>query len=251
MERLSTISQLCRALEALVEQQASDFAGGRGDPSIVMVGISGVPGSGKTTVVAQVTSMLQALHGNCWAAALPMDGFHLPRSTLDRMPDPGHAHARRGSPFTFDPARFVECIRSLRADGRGTAPGFDHEVGDPEPDAIRIEAGVRLLIIEGNYLLLGRLDNDHFTEADGTPLSPAWRDVDSALDTSWYLHTEVDVAMERVAQRNKNNPGWERLSISEVRERVDENDRLNAELVAGCAAHADAVLVVTEDLSKL
>ena len=251
METFSTISQVCTALEALVEKQGSAVASGNGDAPLVVVGISGVPGSGKTTVVAHLVSTLQALHGDRWAAALPMDGFHLPRSTLDKMPDPGRAHARRGSPFTFDPARFVDCIRSLRADGCGTAPGFDHEVGDPEPDSIRIEAGVRLLIIEGNYLLLGRLDDDHYSEADGTPLSSSWRDVDSALDVSWFLHTQVDVAMERVAQRNKNNPGWEMLSMSETRERVAANDRLNAELVAGSAAHADAILVITEDLSKL
>ena len=251
MEGLSSLSQVCSVLEALVEKQTSGFASGCGSPPPVIVGISGVPGSGKTTVVAQLTSMLQGLHGDCWVAALPMDGFHLPRSALDKMSDPGRAHARRGSPFTFDPARLVDCIRNLRADGCGTAPGFDHEVGDPEPARILIEAGVRLLIIEGNYLLLGRLDNDQFSEADGTPLSPAWRDVDSELDASWYLHTDVDVAMERVAQRNKNNPGWEMLSISEVRERVAANDRLNAELVAVSSVHADAVLVIAEDLSKL
>lgn len=249
MEVLSTVSQVCTKLEALVEQKTTDFASG--DPSLVIVGISGVPGSGKTTLVAQLVRTLRSSHGDGWVAALPMDGFHLPRSTLDKLGDPRRAHARRGAPFTFDPVGFVACIRNLRSEGCGTAPGFDHEVGDPELDAIVVEAGVRLLIIEGNYLLLGRLDDEHFTEADGTPLCTAWRDVDSALDASWYLCTEVDVAMERVAQRNKNNPGWEMLTMNEARERVAANDRLNAELVAGSAARADAVIVIQEDLSKL
>ena len=32
-----------------------------------------------------------------------------------------------------------------------------------------------------------------------------------------YIGTDVDVAMERVAQRNQFNPGWESLTMTEVR----------------------------------
>jgi pantothenate kinase len=172
MDTLTTVSDVCARLELLV-----DRAGGA---SIIFVGVSGVPGSGKTTLVAQLVNTLRAAHGDGWVAALPMDGFHLPRSTLDEMSDPARAHARRGSPFTFSPDGFASCIEALRKHGSGSAPGFDHVVGDPEPGAIVIPAGVRLVIVEGNYLLLGRLEDGH-TEADGTPLAAAWREVDSAL----------------------------------------------------------------------
>lgn len=80
--------------------------------------------------------------------------------------------------------------------------------------------------MEGNYLLLGRLPPDRYAEADGTPLVDAWREANALLDASWYIGTDVDVAMERVAQRNQSNPGWEALSIEEVRVRVAANDRL-------------------------
>ena len=246
MEQLCTLLEVCARLEALVENHVADTPDDRTTP--VIVGISGIPGSGKTTLVAEVVRTLRASHGKHWAVALPMDGFHLPRSALDEMPDPGHAHARRGSPFTFDPQAFAGCIQKLRTNGHGAAPGFDHEVGDPEPDKIVIDRGVQLVIVEGNYLLLGRLPNVHYSEADGIPLSPAWREVDNALDASWYLHIDLDVAMERVAQRNKRNPGWQALSINEVRDRVAANDRVNAELVGRSAAGADAVIVIKEDL---
>ena len=182
----STVAGVCAALERLV----ADAEG------LVIVGICGVPGSGKTTLVTAVVEALRAAHGEDFVAPLPMDGFHLPRSALDAMPDPERAHARRGSPFTFDPEGFVRCIAAIRASGgSGSAPGFDHAVGDPDPDAIRIP-GVKLLLVEGNYLMLGRFPEAEYREADGTELDAAWREVDAALDASWYLDTEVDVAMD-------------------------------------------------------
>jgi hypothetical protein len=51
--------------------------------------------------------------------------------------------------------------------------------------------------------------------------------------------------------RAQHNPGWEGFSMSEVRERVAANDRLNAELVAESATRADTTIVIQEDLSKL
>ena len=122
--------------------------------------------------------------------------------------------------------------------GSGSAPGFDHAVGDPDPDAIRIP-GVKLLLVEGNYLMLGRFPEAEYREADGTELDAAWREVDAALDASWYLDTEVDVAMERVAVRNRSNPGWEDVTLEEARERVAANDRINAVLVALTSARSN------------
>ncbi|XP_019089401.1 PREDICTED: ATP-dependent kinase YFH7-like [Camelina sativa] len=43
-----------------------------------------------------------------------MDGFHLYRSQLDAMEDPKEAHARRGAPWTFDPALLLNCLKKLR-----------------------------------------------------------------------------------------------------------------------------------------
>ena len=226
-----TVQDLCTRLEAKAEQQH--------ESTMCVVGLVGVPGAGKSTVAAAALAELTVRRGEGWAGTLPMDGFHLWRSQLDAMEDPVEAHARRGSPFTFDPAGFVACLAKIRAEGGGTAPGFDHTVGDPEPEAFEVQNGTKLLIVEGNYLLLGRLADEAFVEGSGRQLAPEWRQVTSAFDSVWYIDTPVDVAMERVTRRNMSNPGWEDLSLDEATLRVDANDRVNADLVARSGEYAD------------
>lgn len=36
------------------------------------------------------------------------------------------AHARRGAHWTFDAARFVECVRNVRGTGAASVPSFNH-----------------------------------------------------------------------------------------------------------------------------
>ena len=43
-----------------------------------------------------------------------MDGYHLTRAQLSAMPDPAHAHARRGAAFTFDGTSFLSLIEKIR-----------------------------------------------------------------------------------------------------------------------------------------
>ncbi|VVT54039.1 uncharacterized protein SAPINGB_P003876 [Magnusiomyces paraingens] len=50
-----------------------------------------------------------------FAATVTMDGYHLTRAQLDKFPNPAEAHARRGSPWTFDAQGVVDMARTLRA----------------------------------------------------------------------------------------------------------------------------------------
>ena len=113
------------------------------------------------------------------AVTLPA-GFHYYRAELDSgvAGDPEQAHARRGAHWTFDAPAFVACVRSLKETGGGAdrgpsrngdggephdnedeaavaVPSFAHGVGDPVPDDILVAARHRVLLVEGNYLLLG------------------------------------------------------------------------------------------------
>lgn len=79
------------------------------------------------------------------------------------MPDPREAFARRGAPFTFDADAFVDAVTRLKRtpvtetdDGAlgVRLPGFDHRAQDPVPEAIYVGSATRVLVVEGNYLLL-------------------------------------------------------------------------------------------------
>jgi pantothenate kinase len=157
-------------------------------PGRVMLGIAGPPGSGKSTLALQLAERINVANGASTAVALGMDGFHLRKAQLSQMPDPELAFARRGAPWTFDAAGFVARLHLLRrAESVVPWPDFAHEVGDPIEDAIAVAPAVRLVIVEGLYLLHDR---------DG------WQEAPAVFDEVWYLNTPFDVAMERLTQRH-------------------------------------------------
>ncbi|CAD7701967.1 unnamed protein product [Ostreobium quekettii] len=90
-----------------------------------------------------------------FAAVVPMDGFHYYKAQLDSMKDPMKAYLHRGAHWTFDAAGFVAALRRIRETGAASLPSFDHGRGDPVEDDIKVQSGTRLVIVEGNYLLLG------------------------------------------------------------------------------------------------
>jgi len=125
-----------------------------------LISVSGIPGSGKTTLAKKVAERLNAVSkiGDV-AAMIPMDGYHLTRAALSAMPNPIEAHARRGAPFTFDPVSLKRLIEQVKAPlGEAEkiiyAPSFDHAVKDPVEDDIKILSSQRVLIFEGHSLSL-------------------------------------------------------------------------------------------------
>ncbi|KAJ4726803.1 p-loop containing nucleoside triphosphate hydrolase superfamily protein [Melia azedarach] len=189
-----------------------------------IVGLAGPPGAGKSTLASEVVQRINKL----WpqksssfdsqvkppdvATVLPMDGFHLYRSQLDAMENPKEAHARRGAPWTFDPSLLLKCLRNLRNQGSVYAPSFDHGVGDPVEDDIFIGLQHKVVIVEGNYLLLDE---------------GVWKDISSMLDERWFIEVDLDTSMQRVLKRHISTG----KSPDVAKWRIEYNDRPNAELI--------------------
>lgn len=183
-----------------------------------MVGIGGMPGSGKSTAAVEVARRISQRQAgsddpsSATALAVPMDGYHYYRRELDAMPDPESLHARRGAHWTFNAEAFVAAMRRVRTGEAVSLPSFAHGVGDPVEDDIRVEARHEVVLVEGNYLLLD--------------LEP-WDQLAGLFDDTWFIDCDIDTAMQRVYERQVGDGRQPEV----VRGRIADNDRPNAELI--------------------
>lgn len=193
----------------------------------LLIGLAGLPGSGKTTLAKQLQSEFLNQHPASSMQVLSMDGFHLSKIQLRALPNAEEALARRGAPWTFDTAGFVAKVRELKAgQSRVTWPIFEHSEGDPVADAITIEPSCQIVLVEGLYLL--------YREA-------AWAGLEGLWDETWYLDTPLELAQTRLVQRHQQAWG---ISYEAALERVLSSDAKNAALVASLRDQADYWLVV-------
>ncbi|KAL2204123.1 P-loop containing nucleoside triphosphate hydrolase protein [Sarocladium strictum] len=204
----------------------------------LILGIAGIPGSGKTTLAKVLTDRLNehslALHPSAPPPAtfVPMDGFHLSRAELDQLPDPTLAHARRGAAFTFNATKFLSLIQALRKSPPALirAPSFDHAVKDPVEDDIEILPSHRIVVVEGLYLTLDR---------------DIWRDAAKLFDEVWFVDVFRETARKRLRERHV------RAGIAETLEEGDrravENDLVNGDEIMQHRVRVDELLQSVED----
>jgi pantothenate kinase len=172
--------------------------------SRLIVGISGIPASGKSTLAKQITEFTNVLLQSSFPEHTPqtqailvgLDGWHLTRAQLDTLPDPKLAHDRRGIHWTFDGEAYCSFVHALRQNlpsGESgtstiiTAPSFDHARKDPVPGDISIYPFHRIVIIEGLYTFLS--------------IDP-WGKAGILLDERWFLDIDFHTATDRIIQRH-------------------------------------------------
>lgn len=191
-----------------------------------ILGIAGAPGSGKSTLAEQLTATVSHQRGSDWVAHVPMDGFHLADAQLERL----QAQGRKGAPDTFDAAGYAHLLERLRADDGSPvyAPDFDRDLEQPLAAGLFVPSSARLVITEGNYLLLE--DN-------------AWPRARAALSQVWFVTGDEQVRHHRLVQRH--------ITFGKARGAaqhwVDETDAPNAAVVEATAARADRQVVNATD----
>ena len=110
-----------------------------------LTALAGPPGAGKSTLAAELVAALGA-----GAKAVPMDGFHYDDAVLIAR----KARDRKGAPDTFDVQGFLHLLHRLRSEDEVAIPLFDRDLEISRAGADIVTADDRILIVEGNYLLL-------------------------------------------------------------------------------------------------
>lgn len=146
-----------------------------------LLGIAGAPGAGKSTLAAQVVAAVGPA-----ARLVSMDGFHLAQAELARLGRTG----RKGAADTFDANGYVSLLRRLRRLEPTSvyAPEFRRDLEEPVAGAVEVPPAVRLLVTEGNYLLL--------------PDWP-WEEIRSLLHEAWFLDLDAGLRLRRLTARHE------------------------------------------------
>lgn len=178
-----------------------------------LLGLTGAPGVGKSTVAARLAS--------AWAAVVvPMDGFHLADVELARR----GLLDRKGAPETFDAEGYAALLARVR--GREPlvmAPSFERDLEQPIAGALPVPGSAPIVVTEGNYLLLDE---------------PRWAAVRAQLDAVWHLRVDPALRRLRLVARHVEFG----KSPAEAEAWVRAVDDPNAALVEAAAERADLVI---------
>ncbi|QPG76639.1 hypothetical protein FOA43_004031 [Brettanomyces nanus] len=185
-----------------------------------------------------------------FAKHISMDGFHLPRSVLGHMTNSQNMFLRRGFPDSFDSdlvVKLVQLLTDICYDTTVTAaghqanlanalwmfdslpgspsisiPDFDHRLKDPTPDASIIAPSTRVIILEGNYLMLNQGRWAEISEI-------VRRNKQNNVLVWKVVPANKDEVRERTAKRHVTAGICN--TLDEGYQRYDANDKLNGDLI--------------------
>jgi pantothenate kinase len=181
-----------------------------------MIAIAGPPGSGKSTIAE---SLREVLPENS-AAVVPMDGFHFDDVVLNQR----GLRPRKGAPETFDFRGFAALVKRLRSGEPEVAiPVFDRSVELSRAGAAIVDADVKFVLVEGNYLML-----------DEEP----WAALGELFDFSIF----IDVPRGELERRLMERWRFHGKSDDEARAWIASNDMPNIERVLARRRPADLVV---------
>lgn len=183
----------------------------------VVIGLAGAPGVGKSTLSSSLID-----HFDVSAVVVPLDGFHLASAELERL---GRAD-RKGALDTFDIAGYRALLKRLTSEGGDTvyAPLLDRGIEEPIAGAIAVTPQVRLIVTEGNYLLVPEAGIER-----------------SYFDEVWYLELDDAVRRERLIARHMRFG----KSLADAQRWADHRDEHNARVIGRSRHLADVIVRLT------
>lgn len=202
----------------LVERAAGIAAKASQDGRARVLGITGPPGAGKSTLA---TALVDALAPGT-AVVVGMDGFHLSNAVLEAR----GSRDRKGAIDTFDDAGYAALIDRLADRSPGEppvyAPEFRRQIEEPIA-AGTVVADEPLVITEGNYLLAS---------------SGSWPAARARMTEVWYLDLPDAERLRRLVARHRafGKP------LPDAEAWAGGTDQRNAELIATTRDTADLIV---------
>lgn len=183
----------------------------------VVIGIIGKPGAGKSTLSSYLMEHLPSDE----TALVPMDGYHLSNSQLAILSRAG----RKGAPDTFDSYGFAELLHRINTDWENEIyfPIFHREIEESVAAEGVVSPETRLVITEGNYLLLDQ---------------SGWARVALELTESWYVEVDDHLRLDRLVQRHYRYG----KDMDAAHAWAHGTDEKNAILVEGTKSRADVIV---------
>ena len=207
----------------------------RQTPGRFLVGVAGVPASGKSVFAALMARVLAVLRPPVGVAVIGLDGYHYANAHLRSHPapaaepEPGPLQLYKGAHFTFDVRRLVADLRRIRQARDPVAlPAYDRTIHDPVDGRILVRPDERLILLEGNFLLY---------RSDG------WQAVGDLLDLSVFLDLPPGANRQPLLARHRRGGRTHADALRHYR-RVDVP---NTHLALSTRRHADLVVELDAD----
>jgi hypothetical protein len=185
----------------------------------LVIGIVGKPGAGKSTLTSYLIDNLPKDS----AVLIPMDGYHLSNKQLSKL----GISDRKGAFDTFDSDGFVKQLKRVNQEPEKDIyfPIFYREIEESYAADGVVPANTKLVITEGNYLLLDK---------------GGWKAVKAEIDEVWYIDVDDKLRLERLTKRHQNYG----KNYEEAFAWANGTDERNAELVKYTRDKADVIIEI-------
>jgi pantothenate kinase len=193
-----------------------------------MVAVAGPPGSGKTAFAMILVAVINAETDGDVAVMVGLDGWHYPNDYLathfiERDGERVTLQRIKGAPETFNVTAAYECLSRICRGDEVSFPIYSRALHEPIPAEGKIKSSHRIVVVEGNYLLL-----DEEAWARFCPL------FDIRIFVSVSLETLVAGLRERHVSGGK--------TVATTERQIRDVDLPNAERVGPSIVYANVIV---------
>lgn len=190
----------------------------------LLVAVAGPPGSGKTAFATILVAVLNAEAGNAVAVLVGLDGWHYPNTYLDshcieRNGELVPLRRIKGAPETFDAAAAFDSLFRMRQGGQVSFPVYSRTLHEPIAAAGMVDSSHRIVVVEGNYLLL-----------DEEP----WRRLRELFDVRIFVSASPQILVHALRERHMRGGKTQ----AAARRHIRTVDLPNVRRIIPSAAHA-------------